>query len=145
MGDGEVWNRTAFDIEVYPGLSVDTDGAQKPSIQSAALMRSLFMNLRTALTLNLYDYTTNPNAPTVIGSAYMTGRIIPLHGAVKDALALRLVTGLGEHLVVERLQLGWLGLHVVAQRVQAFEIGPGDVLRVRIERGEVGWIAHRAV
>lgn len=68
MGDHEVWNYTRFDIEVYPALYTDpSDNAQKPSIQSAAILRSLFMKLRTALSLTIYDYTTNPASPVAIG------------------------------------------------------------------------------
>lgn len=88
MGDHEVWNYTSFDIEVYPALYTDPgDGAQKPSMESAAIMRSLFMNLRTALSLTISDWS-NPASPVAIGGAYIMARIIPVHGAIKTALAL---------------------------------------------------------
>lgn len=82
MGDGAVWLYKRFDIEVYPALSTDTNGAQKSSMKSAFLLHSLFDNVSTALTIPFMDYTTNPASPTALGGMFMCGREKRLHGAI---------------------------------------------------------------
>lgn len=81
MGDHEGWLFKQFDLEVYPGVQTDTDGAQKSSQKAAAILRSLFDTVSTGLTMPFYDYT-NPASPVQIGGMYFTGRTKRLHGAI---------------------------------------------------------------
>jgi hypothetical protein len=91
-GDREVWSYFELYHIVYPGLqkqastATNNESVGVPSIASAQILLSLFTQISTALTIPIYDYSTNP--ATQVEVAYITtARILPLRGKVPDMLA----------------------------------------------------------
>jgi len=77
--DQLVWNKTQIMMCVYPGLYVDpSTGAQKASLQSAYILRSLFKSLTTQLTMGLTDYSLI--TPAIVDYAYIDARIVDIKG-----------------------------------------------------------------